>query len=279
MKYIVAVSGGVGSVVLLDMLVKQGNHTLVVAHFDHGIRPDSDADARFVKAVAESYSLPFETVRKELGQHASEEVAREHRYAFLRDVAQKHEAEIITAHHYDDVLETIAINITRGTGWRGLAVMNSEIVRPLLAMTKNEIYEYALANHLEWVEDETNQSKQYLRNRLREEVKHNVAPADKVRLMRLWQHQKELKSKINAELDSLLAEQTVYSRYFFTNIDDTTAAELLWAILLRHGASLTRPQRSRVLHAIKTMKPGAVLEAGSGVRIEFSLREFVVKTE
>ena len=85
--YIVAVSGGVDSVVLLDMLAKKGEHELVVAHFDHGIRPESDADARFVWALAQCYGLPCEVRREELGAGASEELARARRYAFLRDIA------------------------------------------------------------------------------------------------------------------------------------------------------------------------------------------------
>lgn len=68
MKLIVAVSGGVDSVVLLDMLVRAGQDGLVVAHFDHGIRDDSAADARFVEGLAVSYGLSFEMRREELGQ-------------------------------------------------------------------------------------------------------------------------------------------------------------------------------------------------------------------
>src|SRR3989344_5293986 len=116
MNYIVAVSGGVDSVVLLDMLIKQKEHNLVVAHFDHGIRVDSDADARFVWELAKKYELSFEVRREELGDAASENTARSHRYAFLRDIAKKYSATIVTAHHADDVVETIAINLTRGTG-------------------------------------------------------------------------------------------------------------------------------------------------------------------
>jgi tRNA(Ile)-lysidine synthase len=90
------------------------------------------------------------------------------RYEFLRRVAERHDATIATAHHEDDVVETIAINLTRGTGWRGLAVLNSpDVVRPLLKVKKSQLYEYALKRGLEWVEDETNLTDAYLRNRLR----------------------------------------------------------------------------------------------------------------
>ena len=113
--YVVAVSGGVDSVVLLDVFSKIKHHTLVVAHFDHGIRTDSVHDARFVEALAKKHTLTFETLREELGADASEEKARDRRYAFLRSVAKKYDGRIVTAHHSDDAVETIAINMSRGT--------------------------------------------------------------------------------------------------------------------------------------------------------------------
>jgi tRNA(Ile)-lysidine synthase len=87
MRYLVAVSGGIDSVVLLHQLVASGDHDLIVAHFDHGIRDDSADDARFVKGVAASYGLPFVMKREVLGAQASEERARHQRYAFLRTVS------------------------------------------------------------------------------------------------------------------------------------------------------------------------------------------------
>src|SRR5690606_26701133 len=106
MKYIVAVSGGVDSVVLLDMLSKKTEHELIVAHFDHGIRPDSHEDAAFVQKLAQRYGHTFEMKREELGAYASEATARERRYAFLGALAKKHQAAVMTAHHLDDLVET-----------------------------------------------------------------------------------------------------------------------------------------------------------------------------
>ena len=97
MNYIVAVSGGVDSVVLLDMLSKT-QHKLIVAHVDHGIRgEESTADARFVAALARRYQLPFVSTELHLGAHASEETAREKRYEFLFGEAEKYRAVVVTA--------------------------------------------------------------------------------------------------------------------------------------------------------------------------------------
>ena len=138
--------------VLLHMLSRQSDARIVVAHFDHGIREDSYEDARFVAGLAKQYGFPFVVKREELGAQASEALARERRYAFLYEQAEMFHGQIVTAHHADDVLETIAINITRGTGWRGLAVFSStDIIRPLLGFTKTLLRHYALDHRLEWV--------------------------------------------------------------------------------------------------------------------------------
>ena len=88
-KYVVAVSGGVDSMVLLDLLLKSTKrYELIVAHFDHGIREDSPADLKFVEALAKSHKLQFVIQRANLGSGVSEEVARTARYTFLNQVAK-----------------------------------------------------------------------------------------------------------------------------------------------------------------------------------------------
>jgi len=271
MKYIVAVSGGIDSMVLLDMLVQEGSHELIVAHFDHGIRVDSHKDAQFVQEAAEKYGLPFEKRREALGEKASEALARERRYAFLRSVAAKHQAKIITAHHLDDVVETVAINITRGTGWRGLAVMDTDIVRPLVDIEKSDLVKYANSKAIQWREDSTNSSNVYLRNVLRRRIGPALEAQQKRELRALHAHQKALKRAIVAEARALIGEGPWYSRYFFTHVQTPVALECLREIT---EGRLTRPQLVRLLHAIKVAKPQATYEAGAGIRIHFSTRQF-----
>jgi tRNA(Ile)-lysidine synthetase-like protein len=280
MRYIVAVSGGVDSVVLLDMLVRIGGHELIVAHFDHGIRKESAADARFVEALAKMHGLVYISAREELGERASEEMARERRYAFLRNAANTYEAQIVTAHHGDDLVETIAINLTRGTGWRGAAVLDApDVLRPLLHRTKYEILNYALHYRLEWVEDITNRDPRYLRNRLRLHVGEKLSDENKREIVKVWENQLALKEQIEAELQQFLAKDNGYSRYFFTCIEPVVACEILRAVIVGLvGVSPTRPQVERALLAIKTARAHTRFELGGRVKLRFSATTFIVET-
>jgi tRNA(Ile)-lysidine synthase len=278
-RYLVAVSGGIDSVVLLDMLVTDRRHELIVAHFDHGIRPDSAEDARFVEGLAKLYNLPFVTKREELGSAASEDLARSKRYAFLNEEATKHNAIIATAHHSDDVIETIAINLSRGTGWRGVAALgNMSIARPLLDLTKSDIRKYAGAKRLEWAEDSTNNSDAYLRNRLRQRIATSLSEKTKKELLVIWERQLILKKEIYKEEDTLIQVGQDQSRYILINSDSRTAEELLRRMIMKKaGVACTRPQASRALLAVKTGKPGTIFEIGARCRLHFKVQTFTIQ--
>lgn len=172
-KYVVAVSGGVDSVALLDMLAQKGEYELIVAHADHGIRDDSAADAVFVAKLALNYGYNIVITKLHLPKDSSEANMRHARYDFLFKVMQDHGATgIITAHHLDDVLETSIMNVRRGTDRYGAAGgMNREgIIRPLSDVTKQKILEYAQQHNLEWHEDSTNSDTTYTRNDIRQNV-------------------------------------------------------------------------------------------------------------
>ena len=252
--YIVAVSGGVDSVVLLDLLNKQNNLQLVVAHFDHGIRSNSATDSQFVNKLADTLGLQIEIGSAELGKDASEEQARDARYDFLNEIKNKHNArQIITAHHSDDIVETIIINLIRGTGWRGLSSLRSteNIARPLLDYTKVDIFRYADENNLKWVEDSTNQDLKYLRNQIRHKIVSKMNTKQREEFLQLYRSQLNL----TEEIDSHTAKLTDDQRHNFIMWPNDVALEVL-----RSQLQLTRPQARRVLMAIKTAKPGTKFE-------------------
>lgn len=265
--YLVAVSGGVDSVVLLDVLYRHGLRNIIVAHVDHGIRPDSADDARFVEKLADRYGIAFESVRLELGAGASEEVARRERYDFLRTVAKKHRAHIVTAHHADDVVETVAINLARGTGWRGLAVFGAhDVYRPMTGWFKREVLAYAEAHRLEWCEDSTNQSGVYLRNRIRARVAA-MPEQQKLQLLELWRAQSALRQHITEESRRFASTR----RYTYIMTPTSVASEILRSTL---NMSLTRPQATRALMAIKTARPGALCDLDGKTILRFGSSDF-----
>jgi tRNA(Ile)-lysidine synthase len=208
--YVVAVSGGIDSRVLLDILHEKAEQEsgwkLIVAHLDHGIRPDSSEDRKFVAALAEDYGLPFVFHAAELGPDASEAKARQERYRFLRDVQKDHRAHaIITAHHQDDVIETAVINIVRGSGRKGISALSAQpdLLRPLLNVQKTELKNYAQAKNLTWHEDPTNTDESYLRNYVRHAILPRFNEKERSQLLEIIHSMYGL----NQELDGLLTEQ------------------------------------------------------------------------
>ena len=173
-----AVSGGIDSMVLANVLFDLRHKLqfeLAVASFDHGLRPESGSDLAFVRSWSEDHELPFFGGSKDIaglsGGKNIEDIARRERYSFLRATAAKCGADAIaTAHHRDDQAETVLLHLLRGSGVTGLAGMrpeNDHIVRPFLCVDRNDIADYARANHIEYREDCTNSSTHYLRNKIR----------------------------------------------------------------------------------------------------------------
>jgi tRNA(Ile)-lysidine synthetase-like protein len=252
MKKVLAVSGGIDSVVMLHMFREDPD--VVVAHFNHGIRPNSADDADFVERLAKSYKKPCFIKHAKLGVDCSEETARKARYDYLKQLAKEQRGQIYTAHHRDDLVETVAINFLRGTGWRGLAPLNSpDIVRPLLDMAKSDIYRYATEHGLRFRQDQTNTEDTYLRNRVRVKLQE-LPTADKAKLAELALRQRQLAVEIDQELGALNLGPN-YPRELFTS-DDFVVAEILRYYLARNGVQLTRPQLNRALTAIRTLQPG-----------------------
>ena len=103
-KKILAVSGGIDSMVLLEKFFRDDPENIVVAHFNHGTRKSADLDEQFVFSRCKELKVPFETMKIMLGEGVSEELARQKRYDFLYHVANKYGGEIYTAHHLDDLI-------------------------------------------------------------------------------------------------------------------------------------------------------------------------------
>ena len=258
MKLILAVSGGVDSMALLAMYA---HADIIVAHVDHGARKSSTEDADFVRQKCRELGVKFYETKLELGEGVSEELARKKRYEFLKTIQEKEGGTLCTAHHLDDVLESIAINLIRGTGWRGLTPFyGDELVRPFIIskMWKRDILKFTGEQNICFRQDPTNHETNYLRNRVREKMTE-LDETERVDIIKLFERQNELRSKIE-KLVTELAKQTVVGKNFhkkelFLTADEKVALEVLRKICLMHGRSLTRKQLKDFLSAIKTYVP------------------------
>ena len=177
---IVGVSGGTDSVVLLHILHALG-YECVVAHCNFHLRmEESNRDEAFVRALSKTMKLPFYNIDFDTVSYADkhgisiEMAARDLRYEWFHDLLKKLDAEAIAvAHHADDSIETMLMNLVRGTGLRGLSGIrprNKKVIRPLLCCNRQELENYLIRYDLEHVEDSTNASVDYQRNKFRNEV-------------------------------------------------------------------------------------------------------------
>ena len=176
---LVACSGGADSLALL-LSLRQREYSCVAAHINHSTRgKENDDDEIFVRDVCEKLKIPFAVARLNMKADSSEAVLRDARYASLIELAQENAcSRIATAHHANDVLETMILNLLRdatNAGWCGIAPQRTLakgrlLVRPLLAATREEIVEFLKTQDCDWREDSSNRNPRFLRNRVRHEV-------------------------------------------------------------------------------------------------------------
>lgn len=184
-KYLLGVSGGVDSVVLTQVF-KRLELNIEIAHCNFNLRgKEAEQDQAFVQELAEQLHIPFYTRSFKTQEHASinkvsiQEAARNLRYAWFEELRAENNFDyIVVGTHLSDQMETILINLIRGTGLAGLhgilGVRNS-VIRPLIDITREEIIEYAQVQGFKWREDSSNKSEKYLRNNIRK----NIIPAFK----------------------------------------------------------------------------------------------------
>lgn len=182
-KILVAVSGGVDSVVLLHLLkgvVPELGPGIEVVHMDHGIRPESGRDAQFVEDLCGQWGIPCHLLSRNVTELARqnktslETAGRDaRREAFTRLATAVGADFIALAHHRDDQVETFLMRLFRGSGLSGLACMpevQGLFWRPLLHYSRRQILDYAQQHHLLWVEDSSNQDTVFTRNRVRQKL-------------------------------------------------------------------------------------------------------------
>ena len=193
-RVVIGVSGGVDSMVLADILSRRPSVAMICAHVDHQIRPESSSDANFVREWCNQRSIQCEVVQLDQCPKGVnfEAWARRERYTFFNKICHENSCQVIlTAHHADDVVETLLMRLCANKELRSIDERNQAggIVRPLLTCTKAEIVKYALDHSVLYVEDATNTNQRFLRNKFR----HTILPF--------------LRNEFGSTLDGILFEQ------------------------------------------------------------------------
>ncbi len=179
---VLGLSGGPDSMCLFDILLKlkeEYHLTIICAHVNHHVREQSDAEEIFVKQKVEENHCIFDSITLNIQQNTNfEAVARKKRYAFFKEIVKKYHASLLlTAHHGDDLVETILMHITRGSSLAGYAGFKKithfadyDLIRPLVYVTKEDILIYCKRNHISYCIDQSNESDKHTRNRYRKYI-------------------------------------------------------------------------------------------------------------
>ena len=187
---VVAVSGGPDSMALLSLLSqikKEKNLTIICAHVNHQLREESNQEAIMVKKYCQQNNIIFEYMQINEYRGNTENYARQKRYEFFDKLIKKHHAKyLLTAHHGDDLIETIIMRLIRGASLKGYGGFPEKakasdyiIYRPLISKTKQEIFNYVQNNHIPYAIDKTNESDEYTRNRIRKYILPNLKNENK----------------------------------------------------------------------------------------------------
>ena len=285
--YVLAISGGVDSMALLSLVAGAGfgsGHEFIVAHVNHGIRPDneSNSDESLVGAIANEYGFEYISTRLGLGPGTSEDRAREKRHQFLGELMQERGFDkIITAHHKDDVIETMVMNLIRGTGRKGLSSLKntSKFERPLLEFEKSQIIDYAKSKELEWGEDSTNQDETYFRNYVRARIMPRLG-SSKGEFFSIYKQMLELNHEIDAELSELvdvLGGRNEFERSKFIMLPIEVSYSFLHYLLSElHGVEVNYQLMRNARTFIHTAKDNKKLHINKKIEIKINKSKVIV---
>jgi tRNA(Ile)-lysidine synthase len=278
-RVVVAVSGGLDSMTLLDAVGRVApERVCAVAVFDHRTGPAAHRAVQHVRAEARSRGLSLRVGVAPRPLPAREAAWRDARWRFFRDVAHEHDAQVATGHTRDDHVETIFMRALRDSGARGLAALHAGagVVRPLLSFTRAELESYAAACGLRWVDDPSNASLSYARNRARLELLpafERVQPGLTETLLsvshRAWQLRQDLDRWLDLNVVSRVGPENAASGFAHAlevarsslASYDADQLQLLWpALAARVGLALDRRGTERLAAFTITGQSGARIQ-------------------
>ncbi|MBI5412546.1 tRNA lysidine(34) synthetase TilS [Candidatus Peregrinibacteria bacterium] len=264
-RLVVGCSGGADSV-CLALVLRELGYDLVLAHLNHSLRgKESDQDARFVRRLAKKWGVPCVTRKTIVLKKGNLEAnARAVRYEFLESVRQEHKADaILVAHHRDDQVETIMMNLIRGAGLRGLRGMRFQqgrVIRPLLTVTKAEILAFLKTRNQPHREDRTNQDIGYLRNSIRRRFlpdRRKKEPTFEARLLRISKKAATAVHQYDRKAEKWLANHVSGDRFpraAFSRLGSEFQGEILIRMLGPHN--LYKKHINQLIQFIRNGKTG-----------------------
>ncbi len=246
---VVGVSGGPDSMALLHLMSvikKSIDIEVVCAHVNHNVRKESDAEKVFVEDFCKKNDLVFEAMKiMDYGDDNFHNEARSKRYYYFGEIVKKYKANyLLTAHHGDDLIETILMRIVRGSTLRGYSGFSKivdmgdyKIVRPLINVTKDEIYEYDKLNNIEFVQDASNQKDVYTRNRFRKYIVPEFKKEDPNVHNKFYKFSKtllEYNNYIDSQVEKIIPKvypQNILKIEEFKNLDYVIGMKVIYYIL------------------------------------------------
>lgn len=293
---LVAVSGGVDSMVLLDVLCQfqeKFQLELRVAHLDHQLRTDSEADAQLVVEQAKQRGLAYTVKQTDVAALAEkikqsvETAGRDARYQFLTSVANEQGCQSIAlGHHQNDQAETFLLNLIRGAnvqGWGGMKPKSDACIRPLLHCSKAQIRQYAQEHDIEFREDDTNTDQQFRRNWIRHEVIPLLEQKNENWIDAITRNQaifREISDYLRKQADQAYEEVVVefsesdvtLNRKNFNQLDPALQSEIIRLVVQNLYGSLVRLESD---HILKVRKHSQQLASGQVVELPLGLKVFI----
>ncbi|HEU4584856.1 MAG TPA: tRNA lysidine(34) synthetase TilS [Gemmatimonadaceae bacterium] len=275
-RFVLAVSGGRDSMVLLDVFARHFHDRVAcVATFDHGSGAAATEAAALVERRAGELGFPVRRGRMRSGADVRREAAwREARWRFLRQVSRDTGAAVATAHTLDDQVETVFMRALRGSGARGLAGLyaRSPVLRPLLGVSRSEVAAYAHAMDVRWIEDPSNLSRRHLRNRVRLDLLpalERSRPGLSSELLYLSHRAARLREELDVEIARSIRACVAEGVLEVARADlagyDAAALGVLWpALAAKVGAVLDRRGTERITEFTISGRAGARIQLSGG---------------
>lgn len=300
-RYLLAVSGGRDSMALLDAWTSARNDAVAVATFDHGTGAAAERAVELVERECERRGVgvimgsgrgpePAVRPRRRVGAALvgfSEEALRSSRWEFLNGWAREVGAAIVTAHTEDDQVETVFMRLLRGAGARGLAAMRapSPIVRPLLGVSRADVDAYAREARLKFVDDPSNASLAYLRNRVRLELLPAIRAAHphfEAHLLDVASRAAEWRRELAAQVEGVIGaaatggQASVPAKFLSGLTDD--GLRVVWPeVAGRAGVTLDWRGLERLVAETRKVKRGAKIPLSGGATVYRTATTFVVR--